>query len=109
MCTALVLRRAVLMIVAFAYLFTGLVSHSECAHALTVSQSTVVAVSDGVSDTNKSLLTACDHCPTCSTALVPDMVKALLDPKPAPTVALKIVMVSISGAGPDSPPPKDLI
>ncbi|OYU90904.1 MAG: hypothetical protein CFE29_08795 [Bradyrhizobiaceae bacterium PARB1] len=103
------MRRVVLMFVAFAYLFTGFFHHSDCAHASAVSQSTVVAVSDGGTEKSKLVIGACDHCPTCASALAPDVAKILHTVTPAPMIIPATDMRVVRVAGPDSPPPKSFI
>jgi hypothetical protein len=104
------IRRATLMLLAFVYLFVGIVHNISCLDQAVATQFAIANASD-VSDDGgmKSGAALCDHCPTCVPAVMPSPGVAIAPsalPSP-PVVAVAAVLIA-SHPRLDTPPPKHL-
>lgn len=103
------LRRSVLMLLAFVYLFVGVAHQISCFDQGVATVSSVQNASDEPGDTSLADFAICDHCPTCSPALMP---VPLTEAAPCGLPSSNFFSVASFFAGDhawfDSPPPKSL-
>jgi len=103
-------RRAMLMFLAFVYLFVGMAHNVSCldeavASSFAIEQTSAPSEEDG----KNAASVICDHCPTCVPALMP--VTAAADvPSARPSQPVESVVPVLIADHPrlDTPPPKRL-
>jgi len=104
------LRRSMLMLLAFVYLFVGL-AHSMTCLDEAIASSVAIEKSPATSDDGmpKPGLAQCDHCPSCTPAITPasiiTMIPAAHPSEPVVTTAELLVAAPLRI---DTPPPKHL-
>jgi hypothetical protein len=105
------IRRSMLLLLAFVYLFVGIAHNISCFNQAVVSS---VAVQNAVDASDESGTQAnvvlCDHCPTCVPAVMPTL--ALIAVPAAQTSGPVVTVARMSMAAHlclDTPPPKHLI
>ena len=103
------LRRSMLMLLAFAYLFVGIAHNIACFDQAVASSFAVETGSDAPDDRGKTGLVLCDHCPTCVPAVMPvPAVTAAPSSVPAELVVAAASELTAGQSRLDTPPPKFL-
>lgn len=99
------LRRLVLALMAFVYLFSAVAHHMVCTHDETQSVATI-SLSGSGDGPGKSELLPCEHCASCSSAIVSTSVSSI---GRLPNVEVRLPQMAMPvahHAEPDPPPPK---
>lgn len=104
------IRRSMLVLLAFVYLFVGIAHNISCLDQAVASSITVQNVADASDEGgSKADVMLCDHCPTCVPALIPAL--AVVAVPTANTSGPVVTSADVSMAAPlwlDTPPPKNL-
>lgn len=103
------IRRSLLAMLAFVYLFVGIAHNIACFDQAVASSFAIENVSDTTDNGEKSSIAMCDHCPTCVPAVMPaPSVAAVPSALPAePVVAVASVLIA-GRSRLDTPPPRIL-
>ncbi len=103
------IRRSLLAMLAFVYLFVGIAHNIACFDQAVASSFAIENVSDTTDNGEKSSIAMCDHCPTCVSAVMPaPSVAAVPSALPAePVVAVASVLIA-GRSRLDTPPPRIL-
>jgi hypothetical protein len=105
-------RRSMLILLAFVYLFVGVAHNIACMDQVVASDGfTISKVSDsGDGGDSGGMPSVCDHCPTCTPGVMPLQVVAT-SPVAVPVQRNDVAMPMLMSGHPrlDTPPPKILI
>lgn len=103
------IRRAVLLLIAFAYVFVGILHHWECYHFPPAGGSGIdYATADSEGASRSFVGSLCDDCPSCSGALLPACETGARIKAISERTNIGFKMPALPGKRPDSPPPKML-